>query len=109
MRRDAVVVNQVHPLYSDVAPQASDLAASLASHLPATMDPSVTAEHLRRSLAEEQLRGLADRREADSLRKHVGHDVVFVEVPAFEADVHDLRALARVAGYLTGTQVGSAA
>lgn len=109
MRRDAVVVNQVHPLYADVAPDSSELAQTLASHLPATMDASATAERLRRSLAEEQLRGLADRREADSLRKHVGSDVVFVEVPAFEADVHDLLALARVATYLTGTPLGTAA
>jgi anion-transporting ArsA/GET3 family ATPase len=102
MRRDAVVINQVHPVYPGQAPTRDALAGSLEPHVPSEIDRAALSGHLEQALAEEQLRGLSDRREADSLKKHIGEGVVFVEVPAFEADVHDLRALARVASYLTG-------
>ena len=49
-------------------------------------------------------RGVADRIQAEWLQSQVGEETAYVEVPAFERDVHDLRALARVAEYLTGRE-----
>jgi hypothetical protein len=39
--------------------------------------------------------------QVDRLSEEVGLDTRIVEVPAFDQDVHDLAALARVASYLT--------
>jgi anion-transporting ArsA/GET3 family ATPase len=105
MRQNAVVMNQVHSRYEgsvDVAALAELLQKS--GHEGSATD---LAERISRALEAEEARGKADRREADALRAHVGEGVTFVEVPAFEADVHDLGALARVATYLTGAKFGA--
>jgi hypothetical protein len=39
--------------------------------------------------------------QVERLVEEVGDDTRIVEVPAFDQDVHDLGALARVASYLT--------
>lgn len=106
MRQNAVVMNQVHRLYGD-RPRTDDLVAALAGR-EGIANPADLAERIDRALEAEQAHGLSDRREADDLRAHVGDGVKFVEVPAFEADVHDLGALARVATYLTGDDFGRA-
>ncbi len=100
MKRDGIVVNQVHPTYPESTPDT----AHIASVLGADVTPAL-ATRLAQALDDERRRGAIDRKETDALRAHIGDEVAFVEVPAFETDVHDLRALARVASYLTGTDI----
>lgn len=106
MRHAAVVMNQVHPRYGE-APDAAHVTASLAAQGVAQDVAPELAERLARALDAEDARGRADRREADALHEHIGRDVVFVEVPALEHDVHDLGALARIASYLSGVELGA--
>lgn len=107
MRRDAVVINAVHELLSEPSVSDDALVAELAPLLPG-MNPAETVERMLQALQDERLQAVGDRIESDRLRNHVrntkaGDRVEFVEVPAFEEDVHDLAALARVAAYLTAT------
>ncbi len=67
--------------------------------------PSATAstiDKMNRALEDERLRAVADRIESDRLHNRLDAKTAFVEVPAFERDVHDLEALAKVARYLMG-------
>lgn len=107
MTQRAIIVNQVHPRYGE-APEVAHVEAML-REAGAEKDVADLAERMTRALEAEDARGRADRRETDSLRSHVGRDVTYVEVPAFEADVHDLAALARVASYLTRAEPASKA
>ena len=43
---------------------------------------------------------MTDRFEVERLKTLTGNKGLYVEVPAFEQDVHDLRALSQVAEYL---------
>jgi hypothetical protein len=43
---------------------------------------------------------LLDRGEVERLKALTGNRGLYVEVPAFEQDVHDLGALSKVAGFL---------
>jgi hypothetical protein len=108
MRRDAVVINGVHVLLSE--PSISDASAGhrVRARTSPAWTPTDTVERMMQALQDERLQAVADRIESDRLQNHIrqsrgGDRVQFVEVPAFEEDVHDLRALARVASYLTGT------
>lgn len=104
MRHSAVVMNQVHPLYGDT-PSPDVVVSTLAAQGVSSDTSGDLAERLSRALEAEEARGRADRREADSLHDHIGRDVVFVEVPALEHDVHDIGSLARIAGHLTGREI----
>lgn len=97
MKRDGVIVNQVHPTYAAATPPVERIEAVLGDHVTHDL-----ARRIAIALDDERRRGEMDRREADALRAHVGTEAAFVEVPAFETDVHDLRALARVASHLVG-------
>ena len=44
---------------------------------------------------------MADRAQVERLSEDIGDHTEIVEVPAFDEDVHDLAALAKVAAYLT--------
>lgn len=110
MRRDGVVVNGVHQLLPEPSVPDDQLEAEFAKVLP-SMDPTKALDRTRRALDDERLRGVADRIESDRLRAQItgarsGDDgqTAFVEVPALEEDVHDLGALARIAGYLTASE-----
>ncbi|NLY94161.1 MAG: ArsA family ATPase [Myxococcales bacterium] len=102
MRRDGVIVNQVHQLLPE--PKASDeeLAQILAPHLPEGTEPGDAVARMMQALEDERMRAVADRVETDRLRHHLGPSVRMVEVPALEADVHDIQSLAEVSRYLTG-------
>ncbi len=100
MHRDAFVVNRVHQLLAEPSAPREALLAAFEQACPELDAPSVL-ERTRRALEDERLRAVADRIESDRLRAHVGHDVLFVEVPALEEDVHDLGGLAEIARYLT--------
>jgi anion-transporting ArsA/GET3 family ATPase len=104
MRRDAFVINGVRPLFAEPSVKDEELVATVAPHLPDDMDASRAVERMWRALDDARLRAVADRMEAERLRQRAGSDHIFVEVPAFEEDVHDLSALAEVASYLTGAR-----
>jgi transcription elongation factor GreA-like protein len=55
---------------------------------------------MRRALDDSRILAVADRIQADRMRNAI-EDAICVEVPAFERDVHDLPALAKVARHLT--------
>jgi anion-transporting ArsA/GET3 family ATPase len=102
MRRDAFVVNGVHPLLEAPAETTEQLAQAASEVLPAETDPHRAVERMQRALDDERVLARSDRKEADRLKAHVDTDTAYVEVPAFDEDVHDLGALARVAEHLTG-------
>jgi anion-transporting ArsA/GET3 family ATPase len=104
MRRDAFVINGVRPLFAEPSVKDDELAAAIRPHLPAELDATRAVERMWRALDDARLRAVADRMEAERLRQRAGAGHVFVEVPAFEEDVHDLAALAEVASYLTGAR-----
>jgi anion-transporting ArsA/GET3 family ATPase len=101
MRQDAVVINAVHQLLA--APTATDreLEAAIRPHLPESIDAADAVQRLHEALGDERARATANRVEADRLESYIGDEVLFIEVPALEQDVHDLGALAQVASYLT--------
>jgi anion-transporting ArsA/GET3 family ATPase len=103
MRRDAIVINGMRPLFAEPSANDRELAKLVAAHLP-SMDAERAVGRMRRALDDARIRAIADRLEADRLRQRAGSDELYVEVPAFEQDVHELSALAEVASYLTGAQ-----
>ncbi|MEO0321499.1 MAG: ArsA-related P-loop ATPase [Myxococcota bacterium] len=103
MRRDGVVVNGVHTLFPEPsAPPEQQRAALEAALAGDEVDVRELHERMGRALEDERMRAVADRIETDRLRNRLDAAVPFVEVPAFEEDVHDVAALARVATYLVG-------
>jgi anion-transporting ArsA/GET3 family ATPase len=100
-----LVVNRVH----EVPPAPGDraaLAAELALQLRPDYADSQVEDFLSRMLtAAEEARVLAlrDQQGLDRLRKSIGDDLPWVTVPAFERDVHDLAALARLSHHLAET------
>ena len=102
MRRDGVIVNQVHTLIPEPKLSTTELASIVGPHLPAGTDPSDAVERMMQALDDERTRAVADRVETDRLRHHLGPSVAMVEVPALESDVHDIQSLAEVSRYLTG-------
>ncbi|MFW6087019.1 MAG: ArsA family ATPase [Myxococcota bacterium] len=103
MAIDAFVLNNVHPLLPE--PNATDeaLRAELAQALGEDVDVDRAFGRMQQALDDERVLAVADRIEAERLQAQAGDASRFVQVPAFEEDVHDLTALARVARYLTGT------
>jgi anion-transporting ArsA/GET3 family ATPase len=104
MRRDAFVINGVRPLFAEPSAGQAEIVATVASHLPDSVDAEGLVERMTRALDDARVRALADRVEVDHLRHRAGGQHLFVEVPALEEDVHDLGSLAEVASYLTGTR-----
>jgi anion-transporting ArsA/GET3 family ATPase len=95
----ALVVNRVHPVIDLPADRA--LAARELQN--AGVEQLDRADLMARMFAAaEDARGqaLLDRQGLERLRKAVGDDLPFVEVPAFDRDVHDLAALARLSNHL---------
>jgi anion-transporting ArsA/GET3 family ATPase len=105
MRRDAFVINQVHPLIAEPSVTTSQLEAEARAVLPVGADASKLVARMRRALDDARLRAVADRLEADRLENQCGKDTVYVEVPVLEHDVHDVGSLAKVASYLVGESV----
>jgi anion-transporting ArsA/GET3 family ATPase len=102
MRRDAFVINQMHPLIAEPAATTAQLEAEARAHLPAGADVGKLVARMRQALDDARLRAAADRAAADRLRQRCGSGALYVEVPMLEQDVHDLRALSVVAEYLVG-------
>jgi anion-transporting ArsA/GET3 family ATPase len=101
MRRDAFVINGVRPLFAEPSVSDAELAELAGPHLEG-IDPHRAIARMRRALDDARTRAIADRLQADRLKQRAGKGQIFVEVPAFEQDVHDLSALADVASYLVG-------
>ncbi|MBT8452241.1 MAG: AAA family ATPase [Deltaproteobacteria bacterium] len=101
MKREAIIINQVHTLIPK--PEISEEAqvAELRAALPESIDAADILPRLSEALTVERRWAMADRAEVERLNEQVGSDAGIVEVPAFDEDVHDLAALAKVASFLT--------
>lgn len=98
MRRDAFVVNRVHPEYGKLAEPGQVLAAMRAHGL--ALDPSA-APRLRKAAEDESRLGKQDALHLYALEGAFDEDgSVRVDVPAFPFDVHDLAGLAKIAQFL---------
>jgi hypothetical protein len=75
--------------------------AELRAALPESVDAADIYPRLSEALNVERRWAVADRAEVERLNEQIGSDTDIVEVPAFDEDVHDLAALAKVASFLT--------
>lgn len=96
----AVVVNRVHSVPTEPTSNDAAIAQALRPHWPANLDPAATVTGLRQALSEARAEGESDREGVRRLREHVGQSLQYTEVPAFDHDVHDLRALADLSRFL---------
>jgi anion-transporting ArsA/GET3 family ATPase len=101
MTSDAFVVNQVHPLVAEPSDPTAVLESEAKRALPAIDAPRIVAR-MRRALDDARLQAVADRLECDRLEGRAVKGSLYVEVPVLDQDVHDLSALAEIAGYLVG-------
>lgn len=95
----AMVVNRVHT----AQPPRGDklqLTAELARHWPQPEAAGSALERMWRAAEDAALLARRDHQGLLRLRKAVGQDLPYVEVPAFERDVHDLGALTRLSHHL---------
>ena len=101
MKREAIIVNQVHTLIPKPEMSTERQVAALRDVLPESIDAADIHPRLSEALNAERSWAAADRTEVERLGEQVGSDTRIVEVPAFDQDVHDLAALAKVASFLT--------
>ena len=101
MNRKAIIVNQVHPLLPEPGIPEAEQVEQLAQQLPSSADARDLRPRLQRALDDERAWAVADRRQIDLLTAQVGAETPIIEVPAFDEDVHDIAALAKVAFHLT--------
>jgi anion-transporting ArsA/GET3 family ATPase len=103
MNRKGIIVNQVHALIDEPSVPADEQVAALRDVLPDSIDAADILPRLSEALAAERGWAIADRIQVERLSEQVDDDARIVEVPAFDQDVHDLAALAKVASFLTVT------
>jgi len=101
MKREAVVINQVHSMLEEPRATAERQVSTLREVLPDSLDPEHLLPRLVEALADERRRASADRAQVERLSQQIGTDTRIVQVPAFDEDVHDIAALAEVASHLT--------
>ncbi|MDD9937334.1 MAG: AAA family ATPase [Myxococcales bacterium] len=94
-----VVVNRVHR--AGPAPDA-DTRAALEARLSEAQDTAGLVQRVEQAAADARSLAERDQEGVRRLRKHVGADMSYTEVPALSQDVHDLSALARVGEHLMG-------
>jgi len=99
MHQEATVINRVNNLLSEPSVGDATIDRELSARNPPT-DVTDLRERLFTALDQERTRAVADRVEVERLWAETGGKELQIEVPAFEHDVHDLKALARVASYL---------
>jgi anion-transporting ArsA/GET3 family ATPase len=98
MRRDALVVNRVHPSYGELPSLDQVTAAMAASGVRLEAGGS---ERLRRATEDEARQGKLDALHLVALEGALDDgDTLRADVPAFAFDVHDVAALARIAEVL---------
>ena len=100
MRSKAFVLNCAAPNIENTSPSADEIQESLSGIDLGETDAVSFAAKLRRAHNERVRDANAARVQAQRLRSEVTEGTDYVEVPAFEQDVHDLGALAWVAKYL---------
>jgi anion-transporting ArsA/GET3 family ATPase len=101
MNREAVIVNQVHASIEEPSISAAAQISALRDVLPPAIDAADIQPRLTEALRAEREWAVADRAGVARLDEQIGNDTRIIEVPAFDEDVHDLAALAKVASYLT--------
>ena len=106
MHQKATVINRVTPLLEEPHGSASEVSEALKARLQGDVNVPALEEKLWQALDEERSRAVTDRVEVERLKTLTGHKGLYVEVPAFEQDVHDLRALSRVAEFLMAQAPG---
>jgi anion-transporting ArsA/GET3 family ATPase len=102
MRQAATVINRVTPLLSEPHGSEREVHDMLAKRLAPELDATALVEKLWQALDDERMRAVTDRGEVERLRALTQNRGLYVEVPAFEEDVHDLASLSKVAHYLMG-------
>lgn len=98
----AMVVNRVHAS-PDIEPRGGELRDELARFLSSrgfTNDPDTLLSRLQKATEDAVTMARRDLQGLKRLRKSVGDDLPYVEVPAFDRDVHELGSLARLSEYL---------
>jgi len=110
MRRDAFVVNRVHPVYGRL-PGAADVAAAVAES-DLALGPGA-AERLLLAAQDETRMGLLDHRNLAALDEAIQAErdggSLRVDVPAFPYDIHDIAGLTRISDVLAPLHAGAAA
>ena len=101
MNREGIIVNQVHTLIDEPDIPVGQQIEALRAVMPASIDAADIHPRMSEALGAERTWAVADRGQVERLGEEIGNDTRIVEVPAFDEDVHDLAALARVAAYLT--------
>ena len=101
MNREAVIVNQVHTLIPEPTVSVEKQIEALRAAVPDSIDARDIHPRLTEALEAERKWAGADAAQVARLTDELGDEARIVEVPAFDEDVHDLAALARVAAYLT--------
>ena len=99
--REANILNQVHTLIDEPTIPVEQQIEALVSAVPDAIVARNLLPRLTEALADERVWAIADGAQVERLGQEVGDETRIVEVPAFDQDVHDLAALARVAAYLT--------
>jgi anion-transporting ArsA/GET3 family ATPase len=100
MRRDAFVINRVHPQYGDV-PGTADVEHAMATHGLSLGRGG--ADRLRRAASDESRTGKQDAIHLLALDAALeDEDSLAVRVPAFPYDIHDVAGLAKIAEILAG-------
>jgi anion-transporting ArsA/GET3 family ATPase len=99
---EGIVINGVHPLLSEPPLKTDALTRAVGDALGQDDEDAAKSvtRRMRRALDDSRVLAVADRIQADRLKNARGN-LICVEVPAFEEDVHDLPALAKVARHLT--------
>ena len=95
----AMVVNRVHHAKLPSADRDA-LARELAGYWPEQEDVDEVLSRMLRAAQDASVLAQRDQQGLERLRKSVGQDLPYVEVPAFERDVHDLGALSRLSHHL---------
>ena len=101
MNREAIIVNLVHTLIEEPQIPVDQQIDALSAAMPDSIDARDIYPRLAEALAAERSWAVADGAQVERLVENIGNETRIVEVPAFDEDVHDLAALARVAAYLT--------
>jgi anion-transporting ArsA/GET3 family ATPase len=101
MNREAIIINQVHTLIEEPKIPAEQQIEAIRAVVPASIDAVSIHPRLTEALEAERHWAVVDRAQVERLSEEIGNETNIVEVPAFDEDVHDLAALARVAAYLT--------
>lgn len=101
----AMVVNRVH-MAEPIAQAVGELREELVQFLQARglqANPDALLAGMERASDDAETMARRDLQGLKRLRKSVGEDLPYVEVPAFDRDVHELGSLARLSEYLVAT------